>query len=791
MKAVIACARAEMRARLVSILVLALLLGLGSGTVMTLLAGARRTDSAYGRFAREHLAADMLIYAAFDPENFADLDFERVAALPQVAASGIQQFIGTMDPSLAALAPDGNIGRTINREKLLEGRMPRPDSLDEITLSFALAKARNMRVGDELTIDFASNDFTPIPTRVRIVGIEASPGEFPPQLAGIGNGSGGVFRVSPALYESLKAKNGFSLGFLLLRFKRGAADFAAVNDELNKLAEGLPQLNQNLGAQAENVQRSIHLQAVALRIVAGMVALLSVLVLSQLIARQASIEATESPILNALGMTRGQVSAAGLLRSLLVGTAGAIIGLGGAAVASTLMPIGLARVAEPNNGFSIDALVLGVGALATVLVVMALAAWPMWKYSKGVPDAPLGAATPSRVARTAAVSGLSPAMSTGVSLALESGRGRTAVPVRSSLMSVTIAIVGLAGALTFGAGLDHLLQTPRLYGWNWDARVGTDDEIEGGLQPALSVLDADRTVAAVALIDQPPVLMEGIPFDALALKQHKGSLDPLVIEGRAPRAADEIAVGTRTLREAHARIGSKVHMSISAISGGGAEFTIVGTVVIPPNSDTARLGSGGVITYDGEIRMVPPEFDELPPITEAYFRFAPGVDVRRELQRIRQRLGEEYAVATPVRPTDLVNFGQVQNLPLLLAGLVAVLAAATLAHTLTTSIRRRRRDLAILKMLGFVPSQVRWAVAWQATTFVSAALVIGLPIGILAGRAAWSAFARGLGVLPEAATPSVPLLLTVPAAILLANVIAAAPAVIAGRMRPAPALRTE
>ena len=521
-----------------------------------------------------------------------------------------------------------------------------------------------------------------------------------------------------------------------------------------------------------------------------MIALISLLVLSQLIARQASIEATESPILRALGMTRGQVSASGLFRSALVGAAGAIIGVGAAAAASPLMPIGLARVAEPDTGFSLDVLVLGAGALATVVVVMVLAAWPMWKYSKGVPEAPLGAARPSAVARTAAVSGFSPAMSTGISLALEPGRGRTAVPVRSSLLSVTIAIVGLAGALTFGAGLDHLLRTPRQYGWNWDARVTTsDDQLD--ISGALEVLDADPAVAAVASIDTPPVLMEGIPFDAIALQQHKGSLQPRVIEGRSPQAADEIAVGTRTLREADAHIGSKVHASISAISGGGADFTVVGTVVIPPQSDTTRLGSGGVITYDGELRMVPEGFTELPPLTDAYFRFAPGVDRKQALASIEEKLAGEYEILTPERPADLVNFGQVQNLPLLLAGLVAVLAAATLAHTLTTSIRRRRRDLAILKMLGFVPRQIRWAVAWQATTFMSAALAIGLPIGVVVGRAVWSAFARGLGVPPEPATPSLQLLFTIPAAILLANLIAAAPAVIAARMRPAPALRTE
>lgn len=790
MTAVVACARAEVRARLLSILVLALLLGLASGTVITLAAGARRTDSAYGRFEREHLAADMLIFAAFDPVNFADLDFDKVAALPQVEASGIQRYIGTIDPNLTPLAPDANIGKTINRVKVLEGRMPREDSLDEVALSFTFAKARNLGVGDAMTIDFAANDFTPIPTTLRIVGIEASPGEFPPQLAGIGNGAGRSFHVSPALYDALKAKDAFSLEFLLLRFKRGAADFKAVNEELNKLAEGKPQLNQNLGAQAENVERSIHLQAVALRIVGALVALVAVLVLSQLIARQAALDATESPVLHALGMTRGQVSASGLFRSALIGAAGAVIGVGIAAAASPLMPIGTARAAEPRTGFALDFPVLAAGALATVVVVTVLAAWPMWKYARGVPESQLlGAARPSAVARTAALGGFSPAMSTGVSLALESGRGRTAVPVRSSLLSVTIAIVGLAGALTFGAGLDHLLSTPRQYGWNWDAHVTTDEVVD--IKEALAILDADPTVEAVALVDTPPVLMDGVPFDAIALEQHKGSLGPRVIEGRLPRAANEIAVGTRTLREANAQIGSTVHASISAISGGGADFIIVGTVVVPPNSDTTRLGSGGVVTRDGELAMVPKGFTALPPITDAYISFARGVDRREALERLEKEFAGRYSINTPVKPNDLVNFGQVQNLPLLLAGLVGVMAAATLAHTLVTSIRRRRRDLAILKMLGFVPRQVRGAVAWQATTFVSAALVIGLPIGVVVGRLVWTAFARNLGVPPEPATPSLQLLLSVPVAVLLANLIAAAPAVMAGRMHPAPALRSE
>jgi ABC-type antimicrobial peptide transport system permease subunit len=123
--------------------------------------------------------------------------------------------------------------------------------------------------------------------------------------------------------------------------------------------------------------------------------------------------------------------------------------------------------------------------------------------------------------------------------------------------------------------------------------------------------------------------------------------------------------------------------------------------------------------------------------------------------------------------------------------LIGLLATATLAHTLGTAIRRRRRDLAVYKTLGFVSAQIRAAVAWQATTFVAAAMVVGIPLGILAGRFAWQIFANQLGTLPESVTPPVPLLLLAPAAILAANVIAVLPAIVASRLRAATVLRAE
>ena len=130
-------------------------------------------------------------------------------------------------------------------------------------------------------------------------------------------------------------------------------------------------------------------------------------------------------------------------------------------------------------------------------------------------------------------------------------------------------------------------------------------------------------------------------------------------------------------------------------------------------------------------------------------------------------------------------------MPLVLSALVVAIAAAALAHTLLMAIRRRRRDLAVLKTLGFDRRQVLATVAWQATTFAAVALALGLPLGIAAGRWTWNLVADELGVVPEPVTPVPLILLVIPAAVVLANLVAVVPARVAATTRPALVLRAE
>ena len=116
---------------------------------------------------------------------------------------------------------------------------------------------------------------------------------------------------------------------------------------------------------------------------------------------------------------------------------------------------------------------------------------------------------------------------------------------------------------------------------------------------------------------------------------------------------------------------------------------------------------------------------------------------------------------------------------------------ATLAHLLVTSIRRRRRDLAVLKTLGFSSGQVRTTVAWQATTLGLLAAVIGIPVGIACGRWVWIVFAHQLGIVPRPAVPFLTFSVLAALTLVVANVVAILPGRAAARVQPAPVLRSE
>jgi ABC-type lipoprotein release transport system permease subunit len=128
-------------------------------------------------------------------------------------------------------------------------------------------------------------------------------------------------------------------------------------------------------------------------------------------------------------------------------------------------------------------------------------------------------------------------------------------------------------------------------------------------------------------------------------------------------------------------------------------------------------------------------------------------------------------------------------MPSVAAAALGVAAMGTLAHALLLAVRRRRRDFAVLKTLGFVGRDVAAAVAWQASVVVALALALGLPLGIAAGRTMWAVFADRIGVQPVPVVPVVGLMIVIPVALVLANAVAAFPGRAAARTGVAQVLR--
>jgi predicted lysophospholipase L1 biosynthesis ABC-type transport system permease subunit len=769
--------RAELRTRWRAALSLALLLGLTGGVVMAAAAGARRTHTAYTRFVRSSHTFDV---AVMNDQTFGPSaeQLARIEELPAVQETvrGIVDYarIGVGVPFFAPADP--RMGDTFDRFKIVKGRDLDRGNADEALVGFVAADRYGVHVGDRIQAGAVKERF------VRVVGIVAAPGEFPPQTVGLAP----TVHLSPAAYRVMRAERDDEGNppkeSVLARLKPGA-DVDAFRRQVERISptNTLSMLQRDLSA---STQRSFRLQSLALWVLSALTALVGLLILSQVVARQVFIEGRDDETLSALGMTRGQRVLAALTRALLVSAAGAAIAAAVAVALSPLTPVGLARLAEPAPGVRLDGLVLGLGSLVTLALGPVLAVVPALRAQR----APDERRRVSTVTEAMSRSGFPVTTVTGARLALEPGRGRTAVPVRTTLATAVVAVAAVAAAFTFGAGLDHLIHTPRLYGQSWDTTYTTFGD--ASLLPGAAALERDPAVAAYSIGTFGAVDVDGVSVGAMAFEIPRGTVIPPILSGRAPRGTGEIALGTRTLEKLHKHIGDRVTVSIGDQRPLPAR--VVGETVVPNFFGETRLGEGALVTLEAALKLDAANEAVLP--SEAVVRWtatASAADKARVRTSLGRVAGRSLIVLPRETPDDIVNFGRVQNMPLVLGAVLALLGAATLTHTLVTAIGRRRRDLAVFKTVGFVRGQITSTVAWQATTMVAIALLAGLPVGVALGRWAWITLAHQIGVVSEPVTPLPTLLLLVPATVLLANLIALAPASLAARIRPALALRAE
>jgi hypothetical protein len=281
------------------------------------------------------------------------------------------------------------------------------------------------------------------------------------------------------------------------------------------------------------------------------------------------------------------------------------------------------------------------------------------------------------------------------------------------------------------------------------------------------------------------VEVAGHPVSAWGFESVRGTIGPAIVAGRAPLGAREVALGSVTLDAVRGRIGKSVRIQGETGSG---EYRIVGRVVLPTlNTESLQpLADGASLTVAGLRRLVGTGAYE----THFLLVNARSGDRAALEQRMRSIPGSKNT-GVPATPVEVDRLRQINWFPAILALLLATLALVAVGHSLVTSVRRRRSELALLKTIGFGRRQIGATVAWQATTVGVVGLVVGIPVGILLGRAVWSQVADGLGVATVVAVPVLSVVATIAAVLVLLNLLAFFPARTAARTRPAVALRSE
>ena len=377
-------------------------------------------------------------------------------------------------------------------------------------------------------------------------------------------------------------------------------------------------------------------------------------------------------------------------------------------------------------------------------------------------------------------------------------KGRIATSKRSSGgVSHRAMRSGAWSAAVFGTSLLALVSTPHRYGQNWAQEL--DLQFAGVPARQVSQVAAQPGVRGYAAGDYGQVEIDGQAIPAVGLDPLHGRDFLTLLAGHPPRGPGQIVLGERTLRAAGLHIGQLVPVRVN---GTTRRLRITGVATFPLFSQATAtptdLGSGAAVT--ARLLSVPN-----PPLCAAastcynfvLIRYRPGVNLPAAAARLTAtvtRAGCPPGICLLVsdqRPADIRDYTAVRDTPLALGIVLALLAVGTLAQVLVSSVRRRHRDLAILKTLGLVRRQILLMVGWEATVLAAAALLAGLPLGLLAGRWSWMLFASSLGV-PGATVIPVPMvLLAIPVTWLLAMIIAVAPGRSAARVAPAALLRAE
>lgn len=807
-------ARSLLRRYWVATIALGVFAGVAGGIALGVWGIARRTSTVYERFVAYEGAAPFQVFGCVDGVaeeairadyqgecgkfDYADLR-EFLPSVPGVESVarwtlGIAYVAAADNPAggwrqLTPIIIDPAAFAAIGRPFVLEGRLAHPSAAFEATVNEEAAKRLGVGIGDNLRITpFRLDQFddageglkspSGLATTVTIVGVTRRPSDLLGRLGGTSlyEDTSSV-TLGPGFWEAIDGDvANYSIG-LIVRTSEGVTGdsvMAALSDHWPGrpfYAEEGPLLGSN---GHETVVDAIRLQTLGLYVIAVVVALAALVFAGQTIARQVRREWADAPIFDALGMTRPGMVGAAAVRAIGFVLVSVLVAFIVSVAMSPLGPLGIGRAAEPDPGVRLDGWAAAIGLTALAFCVMISAAVPVATVRRR-------RTTQSTAStRTHASARLSASALAG--LALTRSRRAGGLTLGSAVIGVSLACAAGVAAWSLTLSYDSLESHPARYGSSWDAQVG--NVANPGQQAATRKrLESIPGITAVGILtaagigpDESATLFAADPF--------LGDVTlGTITAGRRPVTPHEIALGRHTMQREHVQIGDSVTIVEPFAPDNSFSFDVVGEVVVN-DSLSALPGRGGLVTKEGFTMMTGEG------LSQTYVVWVePSADRSATLAALQAEFPTTFLERSTPRPIS--NLGLVSNQPALLALLVGLLAAAAMVHALVTSVLRGRRQIGVLKTLGFTRRQVAASIAWHASSLAFLALVIGIPLGIVMGRVLWTRIVDNIGVVSPAVI-SVPAIVVVTLLVwAVANLAALGPGMLAARTMPAQALRTE
>jgi len=822
--------RTTFRSRRGGYLAIVVLIALTGGVAMGAVAAGRRTQSSFPAYLAGTNPSDLAaITAVLNPLAGTDVGYDpnilhAIAHLPHVkdtdSASGLN--VLPLGPGGApenvpgfpaapgnGLGSDDGLGFDHDRLTVVAGRLPDPRRAEDVAVLTSVAQATGLHLGEHVLLGVYTNAQTQSPQF-------GTAGVAPYRKVDV---TVTALVVSAHNLVEDDVDNSVSLAYFTPAFTRpllaccsnytetgiqvtGHRYLDAVDTEIQGVLPKAFPAPLETSTGVDKAERAIKPESIALGVFGGIAALAALIIAAQVIGRQTRRGVGDLRTLRALGADPATITADTFIGNTGAVVLGALLAVAVAVAVSPLAPIGPVRPVDPTPGLSFDWTVLGLGFLVLVVVLSAVAA--LLAYRAGPRRAEerrrRAEGQTSGVANAAASFGLPAPAVTGVRFALEPGAGSNAVPVRSAILGAALAVVVVVTTVTFSASLNALVSHPRLYGWNWDtilaAGGGTGNIPQNR---ATELLDRDPFVQSWSGAYTDDLHIDGQLVPVLG-ERPGTAVQPPVLAGHGLTAPGQVALGAITLAQLHKHVGDTVLESSG--SGPDTRLHIVGVDTMPTIGGPGphlEMGTGALLSSD----LIPaaarnPFNDPTTGPEEIFVNLRPGADhaaAVKSLNRISDQLSTNFNfgvfVGPVLRPAEIVNYRSMGTTPAILGSALAAGAVVALGLTLVASVRRRRRDLAVLKTLGSTRRQLASVVAWQSSIAVTIGTVVGVPLGIVLGRFLWTVFANDIHAVPTPTVPAPSIVLIAVGALVLANVVAAVPARIAARTPTALLLRTE